>query len=54
MDQVLAYDDNYPLILDDSQGFVGGNIENLPTVQEFIERSAERELKDRLHAIWCL
>jgi hypothetical protein len=52
MDQELASDDNYPLILDDSQGFVGGNIENLRTVQEFIKRrNVERELKD---AIWCL
>ncbi|KAF9513915.1 hypothetical protein BS47DRAFT_912242 [Hydnum rufescens UP504] len=53
IDQELTSDDNQRLILHDSQGFVGGDIGNLRTVQEFIKRrSVERELKDRLHAIW--
>ncbi|KAF9510372.1 hypothetical protein BS47DRAFT_1348051, partial [Hydnum rufescens UP504] len=53
IDQPLAPDDNHRLILRDSQGFLGGDIKNLKTVQEFIKRKgAERELKDRLHAIW--
>ncbi|KAF9506070.1 hypothetical protein BS47DRAFT_1385712 [Hydnum rufescens UP504] len=52
IDQPLASDDNHRLILRDSQGFLGGHIKNLKTVQEFIKRKgAERELKDRLHAI---
>ncbi|KAF9516298.1 hypothetical protein BS47DRAFT_672462 [Hydnum rufescens UP504] len=52
IDQEFTSDDNHGLILHDSQGFVGGDTGNLRTVQEFIKRSAERELKDRLHAIW--
>ncbi|KAF9504150.1 hypothetical protein BS47DRAFT_1490257 [Hydnum rufescens UP504] len=53
IDQPLTSDDNHRLILHDSQGFLGGDIKNLKTVQEFIKRKgAERELKDRLHAIW--
>ncbi|KAF9509163.1 hypothetical protein BS47DRAFT_1349518, partial [Hydnum rufescens UP504] len=53
IDRPLTSDDNHRLILHDSQGFLGGDIKNLKTVQEFIKRKgAERELKDRLHAIW--
>ncbi|KAF9504981.1 hypothetical protein BS47DRAFT_1354522, partial [Hydnum rufescens UP504] len=53
IDEEFTSHDNDRLILHDSQGFVGGDIGNLRTVQEFIKRrSAERELKDRLHAIW--
>ncbi|KAF9512330.1 hypothetical protein BS47DRAFT_1394330 [Hydnum rufescens UP504] len=53
IDQPLTSDDNHRLILHDSQGFLGGDIKNLKTVQEFIKRKGtERELKDRLHAIW--
>jgi len=53
IDQELTSPDNDRLILHDSQGFVGGDIRNLRTVQDFIKRkSAEREPKDRLHAIW--
>ncbi|KAF9513014.1 hypothetical protein BS47DRAFT_1393647 [Hydnum rufescens UP504] len=53
IDQELTFDDNRHLILHDSEGFFDGDIKNLQTVQEFIKRrSAERELKDRLHAIW--
>ncbi|KAF9518824.1 hypothetical protein BS47DRAFT_1388760 [Hydnum rufescens UP504] len=49
----ITSDDNHRLILHDSQGFLGGDIKNLKTAQEFIKRKgAERELKDRLHAIW--
>ncbi|KAF9503951.1 hypothetical protein BS47DRAFT_1401903 [Hydnum rufescens UP504] len=49
----ITSDDYHRLILHDSQGFFGGDIKNLKTVQEFIKRKGEeRELKDRLHAIW--
>jgi GTP-binding protein EngB required for normal cell division len=49
----ITSEQNSRFILHDSQGFVAGEKQNFETVENFIaERAKERELKDRLHAIW--
>ncbi|KAF9062915.1 hypothetical protein BDP27DRAFT_1336012 [Rhodocollybia butyracea] len=49
----ITFEENSKFILHDSQGFVAGETQNYDTVQKFImDRAKERELKDRLHAIW--
>jgi hypothetical protein len=40
-------------VFHDSRGFEAGSEDELKIVQEFVRRkSRERQLKDRLHAIW--
>ena len=40
-------------VFHDSPGFESGNDDELRIVQDFVRRkSQERQLKDRLHAIW--
>ena len=42
-------------IFHDSQGFEAGAIEELNAVWAFIEKlSAKIEMRDQLHAIWCI
>ncbi|KAF9062737.1 hypothetical protein BDP27DRAFT_1451637 [Rhodocollybia butyracea] len=49
----ITYAENSKFILHDSQGFVAGETQNYETVKKFItDRAKQRELKDRLHAIW--
>ncbi|KAF9072037.1 hypothetical protein BDP27DRAFT_1418401 [Rhodocollybia butyracea] len=49
----ITYEENSKFILHDSQGFVAGETQNYETVRKFItDRGRQRELKDRLHAIW--
>ena len=44
---------NEYFVLHDSQGFEHGEGDNFSTVKEFIEtRSAMRDVKDQIHAIW--
>jgi hypothetical protein len=46
---------NPRFVLHDSQGFEGGDVSNLQIVQNFIKtRSGLANLKDQLHAIWCV
>jgi hypothetical protein len=49
---VFTSHEGYVFHLHDSRGFEAGS-EELETVQNFVRRrSRERQLKDRLHAIW--
>ena len=52
-DQITYLGSNF--IFHDSQGFEAGSSEEINIVWRFIEeRSATTELRDQLHAIWCL
>jgi hypothetical protein len=49
----LIFTNHTGYIFHDSRGFEAGGEDELKIVQEFVRRkSRERELKDRLHAIW--
>jgi len=46
---------NLLFIVHDSKGFEPGDISNLETVEKFLqERGQDAELKERVHAIWCV
>jgi hypothetical protein len=48
---IFSHHDGY--VFHDSCGFESGSEDELKIVQEFVKRrSQERDLKDRLHAIW--
>jgi hypothetical protein len=48
---VFSNHDGY--VFHDSRGFEAGSDKELKIVQEFIrKRSAKRQLRDRIHAIW--
>ena len=44
--------ENPRFILHDSQGFEPANLDNWQTVKDFLEKGANAEIKDRVHAIW--
>ena len=49
----LVFTGHEDYIFHDSRGFEAGSNEELEIVQRFVRRkSRERQLKDRLHAIW--
>jgi hypothetical protein len=49
----LIFKNHTGYIFHDSRGFEAGGEDELKIVQEFVSRkSRERQLKDRLHAIW--
>jgi hypothetical protein len=50
----LVFSSHTGYVFHDSRGFEAGNDDNeLKVVREFVNRrSRERQLKDRLHAIW--
>jgi hypothetical protein len=49
----LIFTSHTGYIFHDSRGFEAGGEDELKVVQEFVRRkSRERQLKDRLHAIW--
>jgi hypothetical protein len=49
----LVFTNHTGYIFHDSCGFEAGGEDELKIVQEFVRRkSRERQLKDRLHAIW--
>ncbi|KAF8960039.1 hypothetical protein BDZ97DRAFT_1357343 [Flammula alnicola] len=49
----LVFSNHEGYIFHDSRGFESGGNEELEIVQEFVrQKSGERRLKDRLHAIW--
>jgi hypothetical protein len=49
----LIFTNHNGYIFHDSCGFEAGSEDELKIVQEFVRRkSRERQLKDRLHAIW--
>ena len=51
--QITFHGSNF--IFHDSQGFEAGASEELDAVWEFIQKqSAEIEMRDQLHAIWCV
>ena len=42
-------------MLHDSQGFEPGEVNNFNKVKTFLDRRAQMpEIKDRLHAVWCV
>jgi len=49
----LIFENHDGYIFHDSRGFESGSENELKIVQEFIQqKSCEKKLKDRLHAIW--
>ena len=51
--QITYHGSNF--VFHDSQGFEAGTSKELEDVWNFIEkRSTATELRDQLHAIWCL
>jgi len=51
----LMFSSHKGYVFHDSRGFEGGSEDELKAVQDFVrQRSQERLLKDRLHAIWCV
>ena len=51
----LIFKNHTGYIFHDSRGFEAGGEDELKIVQEFVRRkSRERQLKDRLHAIWSV
>ncbi|KAH9002331.1 hypothetical protein EDB86DRAFT_3041124 [Lactarius hatsudake] len=49
----LEFSNHDGYIFHDSRGFEAGSVEELAIVREFIrQRSGERRMQDRLHAIW--
>jgi hypothetical protein len=49
----LIFTNHTGYLFHDSRGFEAGGQDELKIVQEFVRRkSRERQLKDRLHAIW--
>jgi hypothetical protein len=49
----LTFTSHDGYIFHDSRGFEAGGEDELKIVQEFVRhKSRERQLKDRLHAIW--
>jgi hypothetical protein len=49
----LIFTNHTGYLFHDSRGFEAGGEDELKIVQEFVRRkSRERQLKDRLHAIW--
>jgi len=49
----LMFSSHKGYVFHDSRGFEGGSEDELKAVQDFVrQRSRERLLKDRLHAIW--
>ena len=50
----FQYPSAHGFIFHDSRGFEAGTTGELEDVTDFIKKRAEKkELKDRLHAIWC-
>jgi hypothetical protein len=50
-EHIFSRHDGY--VFHDSRGFEGGSDDELKTAQDFVSRrSQERQLKNRLHAIW--
>ena len=53
IDDELVFTNHDGYLFHDSRGFEAGGEEELKIVQDFVSRkSSERELKDKLHAIW--
>jgi len=53
IEKELSSPGNGRFVVHDSQGFEPGEVDNLKTVQSFIEKRArEPHIKDQLHAIW--
>jgi hypothetical protein len=51
----LVFTNHDGYVFHDSRGFESGGETELKTIQEFIIRkSREKQLKDRLHAIWLV
>jgi hypothetical protein len=49
----IVFENHNGYIFHDSRGLESGSKEELKIVQDFVRhRSRERQLKDRLHAIW--
>jgi hypothetical protein len=53
IDKEILSEANEQFVLHDSQGFEAGEVDNLRTVREFINRRDRMpDIKDKLHAIW--
>ncbi|KAG8940818.1 hypothetical protein FRC03_005076 [Tulasnella sp. 419] len=49
----ISYPSNPRFVFHDSRGFEAGSVDEMVKVRNFIaQRSAQRDLKDRLHVIW--
>ena len=55
IDDELIFEKHDGYIFHDSRGFEAGSEEELKIVQNFVQqKSREKRLKDRLHAIWLV
>jgi len=51
----MIFEGNPGFIFHDSRGFEAGGVQEFQLVQEFIkERSKAKNVKEQLHAIWCV
>lgn len=53
IDKEIICEANKQFVLHDSQGFEGGEVENISIVRGFLERrNATVAIKDQVHAVW--
>jgi hypothetical protein len=51
--EIFDAGENKRFVLHDSQGFEHGEVENVRTVERFMqERDSMQDIKDKLHAVW--